>query len=720
MTIILITFSRGVPESRVQYGEEIHLRGKVVGKNTDSQVLILDNITFCDDRDSNEEKVNKVECTIAYGELPALGSYVEICGKAKPYSRATNPGAFDYHTYKASMGLSFAMGECQLVDVVTDNSSMVETIWRLKMHCRSNIAKVYPEKEAGIIDAMLLGEKGTLDEEVKNLFQDGGISHILAISGLHISFLGMGLFKLLKKLTLPNSVAVPLVSMVIIVYCILCGASASSVRATVMLLFVMVAKLIKKNNDPLTALLLAATMLVLHEPYVVYNAGFWMSFFAVLGFMGVIPVFTDRLQERFGKRWKGRIVIAVVSSILFGLYSLPMVLYFYYVYSPYSMLLNLLVIPLMSFLLPLAVLSMALGGFCLPLAKVFSMPVRWILYVYEKACDISLKLPGSRLCFGKPALWKLLFFYGMLILLYLLRKRLREVMKYVVLAAVLLVVCMHPRNGVKVTFLDVGQGDGICISTKEAVMMIDGGSTSNQKLAKYQLIPFLEAQGITHIDTWFVTHPDADHMSGLCSILDEEWENCRLRIDKIILPNTNGIEQEAEELLALANRRQIPVYLLKDGEGIGAKNWQMICVNPVFEEYYADVNAASLVLWFSAGKQEDETFDLLFTGDATKETEAVLMQSPLFMKLCEEHSLEILKVGHHGSKYSSEEGFLRMVSPEVSIISVGARNRYGHPHPEVLYKLAVVGTQVYRTDEKGAITAAWKHGQMKVYPFLNH
>lgn len=640
--------------------------------------------------------------------VPLLGTYVRLTGEGKPFSVATNPGEFDYQKYKLGVGEIVSLTGGDIKAVRPEHNLFTEGLYQIKIRLEESLEQIFPEKEAGILKAMLLADKKAMDSEVKELYQDGGISHILAISGLHITIIGLGLYKILNRLTVSNVIAVPVSIFFIVSYVLLCGASPSGVRAGMLLCFSLLGKLFLKNYDLPTTLSCSAVCLVIRNPYVFYYSGMWLSYFAILGITFFLPLFLEPLKESSMAPKRRELLSQVVSGALISLFTLPLVLFIFYTYPPYSILLNLMIIPLMSFLLPDAILAMVVGLRFVTLGKVIGYPVRLLLSLYEFLIKISMNIPGSRWTLGAPTLWKIVLFYGVVFFLYYFRKRIRLLPKLLIPGILLCIVCFSSRNSFLITFLDVGQGDGICIEAGHNVIMIDGGSTSKGKLATYQMIPFLDYKGISHIDAWIITHPDLDHTSALVSILTEEWDKNDFRIDQIVLPKDERIREEGAELIALIESREIPIHYMEAGERFSFGKASFTCMNPFTDSYYEDINAASVVLYLSYGD-----FEALFTGDIDDKTEAQILRKVPEAYLAD---IDLLKVAHHGSKYASSEDFLERLHPEVSVISVG-RNRYGHPTKETLSRLQDVGAGIYRTDEGGAVMIQVKRGKIEAREF---
>lgn len=691
-------------------GETVWITGKVRDKEQkeDSQVLYLTDVAFCNG-EFQEIKQNtegaKRPGAVCYLENTThgsveLGSYVCVQGVLQEFSRATNPGEFDAANYYAILGYHFRVQDGVVRKKSTNYSLWEEGLYQLKNKWMEQMRLIFGE-DAGILQAMLLGEKGEMDPEVKELYQKNGIAHILAISGLHVSIIGMGIYEGLRKTPLPMGGCIFLSFWVLLNYALMTGLSPSSVRALLMFSFFLLAKWIKRTYDLLTALSFSALVILIWNPYFVFYAGFWLSFLAVAGIAVFVPSLTGRVrgktkrQEKIGKM--------IVGNFGITYFTLPVILYYYYETPLYGFLLNLFVVPLMSVLLPIGILATFMADFSLMAGEILAIPGRLILLLYEVLCQIWEKFPHSVFILGQPTLFQMVLFYGITFWIVFRQKKQKwkATFLWMAVSLFLLVFSPLPAPQTEITFLDVGQGDGICIETKEGIVcMVDGGSTDKKSLAEYQIEPFLKSKGIARVDYWFITHPDLDHYSALLMMLKEE---SNIQIRHLVLPDAANILQDGAELIALAKERNIEIIYMSAGERLEIEDLILLCHHPAAGLFQEDKNAYSLVL-----SLHYRGFDALFTGDIPGEAEPVLAEEigsrleSLFPG--GEITWEILKVAHHGSGHSSSAVFLEEIRPAYAVISYGEGNRYGHPHEETLERLSLVGSRILTTPEYGAIT----------------
>ena len=651
---------------------------------------------------------------ISYNQWPdvTIGDSVMASGKPSLAEAAGNPGQFDAAEYDAARHISVRMRARTLTVTKHKVSWIPETARRLRTCIRTEIERVLEPAEAGVLKTMLLGDKQDLETEVRQLYQKNGISHILAISGLHISVLGIGVYKMLrKKLMIRPAAAIS--GSLLFFYLILTDFPVSAQRAVYMFWLRLGAEVTGRTYDEPTAIAAAALLILGQNPLYGRDSGFLLSFGAACAVC---------MLKQCG-----------ISGHRFGLwlwlYMLPLTLTFYYEVSFSGLFLNLLVLKPLGMLLFLGLAGGILGS-VLPVAgTLLLMPAEWLLKVYLLLCRLCARLPFCSVILGRPTLWQICIYSGGLTawLLYRKKQKRRQGIKgpgqrtekhkkvpvgttdrnqwklyadnTVICLLLATILLFRLPASVSVTMLDVGQGDGLVIRQGYRAILVDGGSTTVSKVGRYRIVPYLKYQGVRKVERIFLTHADADHINGLEEILEMIRDReLGVTVGGIIAPAWLQEKAESVKLFQLASKMDIPVSWATAGQSYLSGDIRFQILHPEKEAVYTtEGNAGSLTF-----RLETPAFSMLFTGDLEGQGEQEVCQKEI--------RCDILKVAHHGSRNASSECFLQRVGAKTALLSVGRGNTYGHPAKETLKRLQTVGCQSFTTEDCGALTVVEKQG----------
>ena len=480
---------------------------------------------------------------------------------------AANPGQFDLRQYYKSLGYLYYIEDPEVISVAGGKNRIVYRLDSLKTSLKAVYRKCCTATDAGVYAAMVTGDRSDMDSTISELFSAAGIGHILAISGLHISLIGMGLYRLLRRIGFLCPMSAIISGIFVVLFGVMTGNSVSATRAIVMFVCAVNAQVLGRRYDILSAVSLSAIILILKNPYVIANSGFLLSFMAIAG----VAVVTDGFSVKWLKWLTGPVAIQLAT--------LPIILWFYYEVPVYSVFLNLIVVPLMSLIMISALGCGMLGLISIPAGCFFAGAGHYILILFQYGSELMLSLPGSVFVAGRPELWQVMVYY---ILLFLFSQRKHVVMwiekraarkcgevecevkkhKEVgreavkggarkcearkcearkceaekpeagrcvmganiflrsLLVIAIIILLSRARSGLEVTFLDVGQGDAIFISLPNGGnVFIDGGSTSSRNIYEKVIEPFLKYKGVRRLDFLFLTHSDADHENGWAQAL---------------------------------------------------------------------------------------------------------------------------------------------------------------------------------------------------------
>lgn len=630
------------------------------------------------------------------------GNLLYIQGKARQMKTARNPGEFDYRQYYRGQGLVFSVMADSLEIRNTGCRPFREFLRRQASGAGQILEQITPAKKAGIFCAALLGDKRALDGDIRRLYQDQGIAHLLAVSGLHLSLLAGAVYGGFRLLGAGYGTGGVLGGLFLAGYSVMAGGSASVRRALVMTLCGFGAAYLGRTYDLLSALALAALLLLWESPCLIFQAGVQLSFGAILGIGVAAPCLERWLGEAedtglVRPAWLRRTLAAAIGI---HLATVPVQLYHFYQIPLWGMALNLVLVPLMGLVLASGAAGVVLGSLSLRAGRFAVGGGVGILAFYEGMCRLCDRLPGSVLVAGRPEGRQILAYYLVLgAVLYRMYcrqvpgKRTRVgglVLGAGILAAVLVPL---PVKGLEVTVLDVGQGDGICLRTRQAAVLVDGGSSDEKELGRYRLEPYLKSRALTRIDCAVVSHPDQDHISGLVYLLEQVP---RIRIASLVIPAAGEEDEAYGKLRMLVEESGGTVMTMKQGDFLTLGELTLTCLYPD-QAPRQDRNEQSLVL-----RADYRGFHMLLTGDMSREGEQELLDSAWAAEYLE--GIQVLKVAHHGSDSSTGQQWLDRVRPGFAVISYGEGNRYGHPDRQVTDALRETGTVIYETAKHGAVT----------------
>ncbi|WP_296115715.1 DNA internalization-related competence protein ComEC/Rec2 [uncultured Eubacterium sp.] len=646
-----------------------------------------------------------------------VGAVVTVSGKAQLFSHARNDGNFDFATYYRQLNIICRVNADMIRQNVAPHFFIRETIYQLQ----KKMVKVYVEnlneRDAGILCTLAAGSRSQLDPDTRQVYQNAGISHLLSISGLHISIIGFSLYRLLRKMR--RSYLFSAAFSIVLVFCFayMSGFGIPARRAVIMYLCMMGAQVLGRTYEAANGLALAAILLMIENPMILDQSGFLFSFTAMLSIVlyGILFQDTRWKEKKHEERkvpWKElvlqKMLFPLKSNCLFSLWLqlwlLPLTAWFYYEVPTYSFFLNLLVLPLSGWLLGGGLLAALLYPKLPYIAGWMLVGCHEILNVYEAGMKFMRILPGNLLLTGRPELWCMVVYYLFLALFCIWKCRhtdnmeIRKKVFFTGICGGLLTgtLLFHPAELPGIYMLDVGQGDGLFLTDGVGGRIwMDGGSSSESSVGTYRMLPFLKYHRVPAIDYWIVTHPDADHISGLLELLDAEYP-----IRHLILAKAQEKEEACQELISLAKQKGTNIQYVRTGSELHLRDMELHCLYPDVQETAADINGLCQV-W----ELRSHDFAMLFTGDIGEAQETLLLERNLLKPV------NALKVAHHGSRYSSSEKFLTRIQPEIALISSSAHNRYRHPSPDTIERLRNQKVRICCTKDMGQLSILYRKGQ---------
>ena len=579
------------------------------------------------------------------------------------------------------------------------------SLHRIAGSVRERIDAIYrhilSDTEYALLKAIFLGDKTDLSKEQKHLYEENGMAHLLAVSGLHVSIVGGMLFRFLRKKGRSYAFSCMVGSGILFFYAIMTGFGNSVFRAAVMFFCFLLAQYFGAEYDMISSMSLAGILMLLEQPWRLLESGCVISFASIFSIGMILPIAKELWEKRSQNRLiagelptesPGRKIIrqAFFANIVISMSITPLLLRFFYQWSPYSILLNMFVIPAMSPLLISAVLGGLLGFFSYVAAFLGCIPAVVLLRTFEMIFRLVKQIPGAVIVTGCPPWWEILFLYLIEISFFFLWYYRQKGFSVIFCLFLIAGRCFFTVPALKITMLDVGQGECIFIKmpTGES-MLIDGGSTSKKNIAEYTLVPALKYYGTDHLDYVIITHTDEDHISGIRELFEQNYP-----IKHIVLPDTKAMNS-SNTIRKAGKKKGYSFLKMSRADQLNFGAIHLRCLHPPKGWEAEDTNSGSLVLYLTYDK-----FTMLFTGDLNGEQESLLESDRGEESM---PSVNILKVAHHGSKNSTTKSFLEEFQPQKAIISAGKNNLYGHPHKETIKKLQKNGADIYGTLWGGAI-----------------
>ena len=584
-----------------------------------------------------KEKLLIYDCN---NEKYKIGQEIKVNGKLQ---KPKNSITFNYQNYLLSQSIYYTV-YAEEIKVLNEPTNI---FYKIKNNLYEKTEN-YKTKE--YLNAFVLGNNSLIDEEVKESYQNNGISHLLAISGMHITFLSTILLFIFNKLFKNKKISFYLISVFLLFYIFITNFSPSVIRAVLMFILIKVTN--KKSIQIIITLFL---LFILINPFYIYNIGFLFSF--------TITFFLILFKEKIKKHENYFIKTFIISFVAF-LASIPIMINSFYKINLLSPIINVIFVPFASLIIyPLSLLTYIFPILDFPLEKIISI-FEMLSFKIESLKFLTIIMKDINI---------MIFILYYLVIYLSLRDK-----KYLIILFIM--ILLHHNINIFdkssfITMIDVGQGDSILLKlSNKSNILIDTGGNINSNIAKKRIIPYLSKEGITKLDYLILSHGDYDHAGAAIDL------NNNFKVEKIIM-NKNDNELETKI------KKEHKSVINADKYKIKIEEFTLEFINKTFK----DENDSSLIIYTKINGNH-----IILMGDASENSEDYILDEYNLPKM------DILKVGHHGSSTSSSEQFIEKIQPKTSLISSGLNNRYGHPSSEVVNRLKKYGT-VYNTAYDGTV-----------------
>ena len=661
------------------------------------------------------------------------GDKILIKGEFVEPSEARNYGGFDYKEYLKSIKIYGTIKADNVEFLANNNNNSIFTFANnINLKIKENINKLIPEKYSAIFTGLILGDTSKVEEEVNEDFKIANISHVLAISGMHITYIVIGIELVLKKGIGKRKTRI-ITIIILVMYMFITGFMPSVVRSSIMGIIMLISKLIHRKNDIWTSISLSLLILLIYNPFLILNVGLQLSYLGTIGivcfnknvynFLRKLKIQNKKIRYRINRKFilfmdKIKEILSVTLSAQIVI--LPILLFNFNILGIYFFISNILVSIIIGPIIIVGFVCILISFVSIEIAKILSIFMSVGIQILISISEIS-HLPFSKIYIPTPKVWQIVIYYICVIVInkiymsfnlkepdftsirirnlvallkFKFRQNRKKVLKVLIVFVLLVFILNIIPKKLKIHFVDVGQGDCTFITTPQnKTILIDGGGSMSEEydVGKSTLLPYILDRGYTKLDYVFISHFDQDHVGGILTILEE------LRVGQVYISKQEQDSENYQKFLKIVKDKKIQVKVLKQGDCLKIeKNLYFDILWPIEEQIQENVlNNNAMVMKLRYGK-----FSMLFTGDIEAIGEEKILD---FYKEKGESILksDVLKVAHHGSKTSTTQSFFEKVNPKICLIGVGKNNMFGHPTAEVLERIN--GTKIYRTDENGEI-----------------
>ena len=652
-----------------------------------------------------------------------LGDIIDVSGEFEEPSVRRNYNGFDYKQYlKTKKIYGTIKVDFNKIKIVKKNQ--IDTITLLADKVKSYITyasdQMFPKEISGLFVGILIGDKENITEEIEEDFKNSSLSHMLAVSGTHVSYIILGLSFLLSNFGKRYTNIFSILFLIFFMY--LTNFTASVVRACIMGIILLGSKILYRKSDIYVSMALSLLIILIENPFKILDVGLILSYAGTLGIVVLYRIWSNEVKT------KNKIIKYIINTLLITcsaqIFVFPIIAVYFNNVSITFFISNLLATPVLAIIIIFGFFNIIVFFISNELGMIISifleMNIEILIFISHSCSNI----PYANLLVITPKIIFVILYY-LIILLYIITKKIygikeewqylsalekKEIIilkkiiknkrKYIIkiislilIIAFVNIIIININKETKIYFIDVGQGDSTLIITENKKnILIDGGgnvTNKNYDIGENILLPYLLDRGITKIDYLFVSHFDFDHVGGLYEIID------KLNVDNIIIPKNKNISEEEKEFTKKAKEKHIKIYRLCQNDKIYIdKNTKIDILSPLNEEIEENyINNNCLVFKFTYNN-----FSMLFTGDIEEIAEKEILKNVSKNIL----KSDILKIPHHGSKTSSTDKFLECVNPKIALIGVG-KNNFGHPSEEVIERLKSKNIKVYRTDLNGEI-----------------
>lgn len=621
-------------------------------------------------------------------DIPSMkyGDSLYIEGEFKQPEEARNYKGYNYKQYLKTKKI---IGTVELEKAKILKSSNGSFIHNIQKYIKDTINGTLTDEEGNLLLAILLGDKDKLSEDIQESFKTSNLSHMLAVSGAHVSYIILGLTYVLQNSIIGKKNGKIVCIFFLLVFMAITNFTPSVTRACIMAVLTLFSGIIYRKSDVYTNISVAALITLIFNPYSLLDLGFQLSYGGTIG----IIIFIKRIQE---KKSNSKVINYIKQMALVSIYAniiiIPIMMYHFNTVSFTFIISNIMASPILGIIVITGFLFIIASITVKPLTRLIAIFIKPILSLLIKISQICSKLPFSNILVVTPYMFNVISYYA--IILYCIKSKKNNKCKIIICLLIVLIlinfiIYIFPQK-LRIFFIDVGQGDSTLIITPDKkTVLIDGGGSDSFDVGEKVLLPYLLDRRILKVDYVLISHFDTDHCGGILTIME------KVKVKNIIISEQAEHSENYERFKKLMIHKKIRLIEVKKGDKIKIGRYsefkilfptsRLLSENPL--------NNNSIVAQFNYNN-----FKMLFTGDIEKLAEQQILKTEKA-----EIRADILKVAHHGSKTSSIPEFIKAVRPKIALIGVGKNNTFGHPNQQTIKNLENIKCRIYRTDLQGEI-----------------
>lgn len=621
-------------------------------------------------------------------DIPSIkyGDSLYIEGEFKKPEEARNYKGYNYKQYLKTKKI---IGTVELEKAKILKSSNGSFIHNIQKYIKDTINGTLTDEEGNLLLAILLGDKDKLSEDIQESFKTSNLSHMLAVSGAHVSYIILGLTYVLQNSIIGKKNGKIVCIFFLLVFMAITNFTPSVTRACIMAVLTLFSGIVYRKSDVYTNISVAALITLIFNPYSLLDLGFQLSYGGTIG----IIIFIKRIQE---KKSNSKVVNYIKQMALVSIYAniiiIPIMMYHFNTVSLTFIISNIMASPILGIIVINGFLFIITSITVKPLTRLIAIFIKPILSILIKISQICSKLPFSNILVVTPYMFNVISYYA--IILYCIKSKKNNKCKIIICLLIVLIlinfiIYIFPQK-LRIFFIDVGQGDSTLIITPDKkTVLVDGGGSDSFDVGEKVLLPYLLDRRILKVDYVLISHFDTDHCGGILTIME------KVKVKNIIISEQAEHSENYERFKKLMIHKKIRLIEVKKGDKIKIGRYsefkilfptsRLLSENPL--------NNNSIVAQFNYNN-----FKMLFTGDIEKLAEQQILKTEKA-----EIRADILKVAHHGSKTSSIPEFIKAVRPKIALIGVGKNNTFGHPNQQTIKNLENIKCRIYRTDLQGEI-----------------